>query len=131
MAFFKVLVMEPCPTTVSKVMGLYFLADTTKFSIFRVSLILQKYNFSALLRRRCNIFRVFAFCIKNHPIFVPMKMLVLVPKVTGRVMYVFDLMFKRLLGLDFEFTTDAEQFKSFDGPKLHYGHQRVGDEPFV
>ena len=34
MAFFKVLVMEPCPTTVSKVMGLYFLADTTKFSIF-------------------------------------------------------------------------------------------------
>ena len=60
-----------------------------------------------------------------------MKMLVLVPKVTGRVMYVFDLMFKRLLGLDFEFTTDAEQFKAFDGPKLHYGHQRVGDEPFV
>ena len=33
-AFFKVLVMEPCPTTVSKVIGLYFLADTTKFSMF-------------------------------------------------------------------------------------------------
>ena len=33
MAFFKVLVMEPWPTTVSKVIGLYFLADTTKFSI--------------------------------------------------------------------------------------------------
>ncbi len=33
MAFFNVLVMEPCPTTVSKVIGLYFLADTTKFSI--------------------------------------------------------------------------------------------------
>ena len=46
-------------------------------------------------------------------------------------MYIFDLMFKQLLGLDFEFTTDAEQFKAFDGPKLHYGPQRVGDEPFV
>jgi hypothetical protein len=34
MAFFNVLVIELCPTTVSKVMGLYFLADTTKFSIF-------------------------------------------------------------------------------------------------
>ena len=33
MAFFRVLVMEACPTTVSKVTGLYFLADTTKFSI--------------------------------------------------------------------------------------------------
>lgn len=60
-----------------------------------------------------------------------MKMQVLVPKVTGRVMYVFDLMLKHLLGIDFEFTTDAEQFKAFDGPKLHYGPQRMGDEPFV
>ena len=33
MAFFKVDVMDSCPTTVSKVAGLYFLADTTKFSI--------------------------------------------------------------------------------------------------
>ena len=60
-----------------------------------------------------------------------MKMLVLVPKVTGRVMYVFDLMLKQLLGLDFDFTTDEEQFKAYDGPKLHYGTQRLGDEPFV
>ena len=64
-------------------------------------------------------------------IFVPMKMLILVPKVTGRVMYVFDLMLKQLLGLDFDLTTDAEQFKSFEGPKLHYGTQRLGDELFV
>ena len=58
-------------------------------------------------------------------------MLVLVPKVTGRVMYVFDLMLRQLLGLDFDFTTDVEQFKAFEGPKLHYGPQRIGDEPFV
>lgn len=60
-----------------------------------------------------------------------MNMLVLVPKVTGRVMYVFDLMLKQLLGLDCDFTTDAEQFNAFDGPKLHYGTQRIGGEPFV
>lgn len=33
MAFFNVVVMDCCPTTVSKVEGLYFLADTMKFSI--------------------------------------------------------------------------------------------------
>ena len=54
------------------------------------------------------------------PIFVPMKMLVLVPKVTGRVMYVFDLMLSQLLGIEYELTVDAEQFEAFEGPKLHY-----------
>ena len=58
-------------------------------------------------------------------------MLILVPKVTGRVMYVFDLIFRQLLGLDFDLTTDAEAFKAYTEPKLHYGSQRLDDEPFV
>ena len=60
-----------------------------------------------------------------------MKMLILVSKVTGRVMYIFDLMLRQLLGLEYDLTTDAEQFKVYDGPKLHYGSQRIGDEAFV
>ena len=64
-------------------------------------------------------------------IFVPMKMLILVPKVTGRVMYVFDLMFRQLLGLEFDLTTNEEQFMAFEGYKMHYGTQRIDDEPFV
>ena len=60
-----------------------------------------------------------------------MKMLVLVPKVTGRVMYIFDLVLKQLLGLEFDTTVDVEQFKAYEGPKLHYGTQCLGDEPFV
>ena len=60
-----------------------------------------------------------------------MKMLVLVPKITGRVMYVFDLTFRQLLGLDFDLTADIDKFKAFDGPKLHYGMERIGDEPFI
>ena len=60
-----------------------------------------------------------------------MKMLVLVPKVTGRVMYVFDLMLRQLLGFEYDMTVDVEQFIAFEGPKLHYGPQRIGDEAFV
>ena len=60
-----------------------------------------------------------------------MKMLVLVPKVTGRVMYAFDLIFSQLLGIGFDVTTDAEKFKAYDGPKLHYGFQSIDDEPFA
>ena len=60
-----------------------------------------------------------------------MKLLVLVPKVTGRVMYILDLMLKQLLGLEFDIVTDADQFKAFDGPKLHYGPQHIDDEPFI
>ena len=60
-----------------------------------------------------------------------MKMLVLVPKVTGRVMYVFDLIFSQLLGIEYELTSDNEKFKAFDGSKFHYGMQRLDAEPFV
>ena len=60
-----------------------------------------------------------------------MKLLVLVPKVTGRVMYTFDLIFSKLLEIEYDLTTNAETFKAYDGPKLHYGTQRLADEPFV
>ena len=60
-----------------------------------------------------------------------MKMLILVPKVTGRVMYVFDLILRQLLGLEYDLTTNVEQFKAFEGLKMHYGTQRIDDEPFV
>ncbi len=46
-------------------------------------------------------------------------------------MYVFDLTFRQLLGLDFDLTADIDKFKAFDGPKLHYGMERIGDEPFI
>jgi hypothetical protein len=59
-----------------------------------------------------------------------MKMLVHVPKITDRVHYTFDLLLKQLLGLDFELTADAEQFKSYEGPKLGYGKERIGEAPF-
>ena len=46
-------------------------------------------------------------------------------------MYVFELLFSQLLGVDYDLITDSEQFNVYEGPKLHYGIQRLGDEPFV
>jgi hypothetical protein len=60
-----------------------------------------------------------------------MKMLVLVPKVTGRVMYAMELLLGQLLGLEFDCTVDAEQFNAYEGPKMLYGSQRQGEAPFV
>lgn len=59
-----------------------------------------------------------------------MEMLILVPKRTNRLYYIFDLIFKDLLGIDFKLTTDNEIFTSYDGPKFHYGSRQFWNEPF-
>ncbi len=59
-----------------------------------------------------------------------MKMLVHVPRITDRVLYTFDLVFKQLLGLDFSVTSDVEKFTAYEGPKMVYGPYRLGDAPF-
>lgn len=57
-------------------------------------------------------------------------MLILVPKTTNRLHYIFDLIIKDLLGISYKFTTDNETFTSFDGPKFHYGDSQFWSEPF-
>ena len=57
-------------------------------------------------------------------------MLVHVPRITDRVLYTFDLVFKQLLGLDFSVTSDVEKFTAYEGPKMVYGPYRLGDAPF-
>ncbi len=59
-----------------------------------------------------------------------MDMLILVPKTTNRLHYIFDLIFKDLLGISFKLTTDNETFTSFNGPKFHYGDSQFWNEPF-
>lgn len=59
-----------------------------------------------------------------------MDMLVLVPKTTNRLHYIFDLIIKDLLGITYKFTTDNETFTSFNGPKMHYGNSQFWNEPF-
>ncbi len=59
-----------------------------------------------------------------------MDMLILIPKATNRLHYIFDLIIKDLLGISFKFTTDNETFTSFNGPKMHYGDNQFWNEPF-
>ena len=57
-------------------------------------------------------------------------MLILVPKTTNRLHYIFELILKDLLGISFSFTTDNETFTSYNGPKFHYGNNQYWNEPF-
>ncbi len=59
-----------------------------------------------------------------------MDMLILVPKTTNRLHYIFDLIIKDLLGISFKLTTDNETFASYNGPKMHYGNNQFWNEPF-
>lgn len=59
-----------------------------------------------------------------------MYLLILVPKLTNRLHYIFDLILKDLLGITFKLTTDSETFASYNGPKMHYGSEQFWNEPF-
>ncbi len=52
------------------------------------------------------------------------------PQITNRIRYTFDLFFKELLGINFELTSNIQQFQSSQQPKLSYGQNPVGDELF-
>ncbi len=58
-----------------------------------------------------------------------MEMLILVPKITNRLFYIFELLLKEELGIDFKFTTDLEKYLSYQGPRLHYAPFPMEDEP--
>lgn len=60
-----------------------------------------------------------------------MKLYILVPKYTGRVHYIFDLLFGKLLGVDYEMMVNRDDFVAAEGAKLIYGQEHVGNELFV
>ena len=51
-------------------------------------------------------------------------------KITNRIRYIFNLMIKELLGVDVGFTSDVEEFNSYEGVKFSYTNERLGDELF-
>ena len=58
-----------------------------------------------------------------------MELLILVPKITNRLYYIFELLFKDELGIAFKFSTEKEYYLSYEGPKMHYGKHPMEDEP--
>jgi hypothetical protein len=50
--------------------------------------------------------------------------------ITCRVQYTFNLIFKTILGIDFEITSDLEKFKQHNGAKISYTKNPIADEIF-
>jgi hypothetical protein len=53
------------------------------------------------------------------------------PHITNRLRYTFNLVFRDLLGLDYNITTKPDEFVSFDGTKLNYSNARIHNELFI
>ena len=59
-----------------------------------------------------------------------LEMLILVPRITNRLQYTFDFVFGTMLGVTFQFTTDTNRFRDYEGQKMSYGDTPLWDEPF-
>lgn len=57
-------------------------------------------------------------------------LLIYTHKITHRNKYVFNLLFKDTLGIDFTLTTESDAFKVAAGPKLSYTNNPIADELF-
>jgi len=58
-------------------------------------------------------------------------LLVYLPKNSSRSQYVFHLIFKEELGLEFRTTTDKSEFERYAGEKINYSDKRISEEFFV
>lgn len=58
-------------------------------------------------------------------------LLVHIPRMTNRLGYTLNVLFRHILKVDFEITVDADTFVRYEGPKLCYGRHRVGESLFV
>ena len=58
-------------------------------------------------------------------------LLIHVPKLTNRLGYTLDVIFKRLLRAEYSITTDEEYFMKYGDAKLSYGQKRLGNSLFI
>lgn len=58
-------------------------------------------------------------------------LLIYVPRLTNRLGYIINVIFRTILTTDIEITTDAEAFCSYAGAKLCYAPQRIGQSPWI
>lgn len=57
-------------------------------------------------------------------------LLIYTHKITHRNKYIFNLIFKDIIGIDFTLTTDVEELRRYEGAKLSYTHNPIADELF-
>jgi hypothetical protein len=58
------------------------------------------------------------------------EILIFTEKTSARLSYIFDFVLDELLGLNYQLTSDAENFKAHEGPKFSYAAKPVADEIF-
>ncbi|MDD4001693.1 MAG: polysaccharide deacetylase family protein [Bacteroidales bacterium] len=58
-------------------------------------------------------------------------LLIFIEKITNRVGYTLNLIFKDILGVQYNITTNKEAFANYKGPKLSYSKRRIDMEPFI
>ncbi|PKA83454.1 hypothetical protein ATE92_1609 [Ulvibacter sp. MAR_2010_11] len=58
-------------------------------------------------------------------------LLIYTQKITPRITYIFKHVCTRILGIEVTFTLTLEEFISYEGPKLSYGKQPLGNELFI
>lgn len=58
-------------------------------------------------------------------------LLVHVPKLTNRLGYTLNVLFKHILRIDFSITTSEDDFLGYGGARLCYGQRRLGDSLFI
>ena len=58
-------------------------------------------------------------------------MLIYVPKLTNRIGYTLNLIFQSILHIPFKITLDQDYYTSFEGCKLCYAKQKIGDGLYI
>ncbi len=58
-------------------------------------------------------------------------MLIHAGRKSNRLRYILDHLFSELLGTEIKVTTDAADYAAFEGPKMHYGEERIDDSFFM
>ena len=58
-------------------------------------------------------------------------LLVHIPRMTNRLGYTLNVIFRHFLKMEFEITADVEVFENYDGPKLCYGRKKLGNGLFI
>jgi len=48
-------------------------------------------------------------------------------KITNRIKYIFDFVFKQNYGIDYEITTNRDEFIIYNGPRLNYSFEPISD----
>lgn len=58
-------------------------------------------------------------------------LLIFIDKITNRVGYTLNLIFKDILGIEYKITTNRNNFANYQGAKFSYCKHKIGTEPFI